>query len=146
MSTLTLEAGEDAEMDRCECCGGTILSVFGFVYEDGDARAVYHAALSARHPETAAMLALTVGDWGEDAEGSRNSVSLYVRPTETEIQMSVTDAAESPWRDSEIHCLMNRAEALASPLIEPFFRIADFIIMNDERIRLHLNGRAKQEN
>lgn len=50
--------------------------------------------------------------------------------------MTVTDASESFWKSEEyLGKLMDRAEALASPLIDSFFHIADHIVSDIPQVR-----------
>jgi hypothetical protein len=117
---LTLEAGDDIRPHQCDHCQEIYRSTFGFIYRDGDAYAVYHAALYARHPDRRVSLAITVADdWSEDAvSADRISVALRVRRADGGLAMTVVDRNESPWADTSTHAgLLDRAEALENPQI-----------------------------
>ena len=86
----------------CADCGRPFSSVHGFLYDEGDAYAVYHALLQTDHPSTVADIALSFASWDEHARGGdRSRVGLRVWPEGEELKMHITDASESAWGDSE---------------------------------------------
>jgi hypothetical protein len=65
---------------------------------------------------------------------------LDVWSTDTEIQMSVTDPDESPWREEQyLGSMLTREQALVSPLLPTFFAIADQIALQ-EPVSSFVNG------
>jgi len=137
---LRIELVESIKRHLCDHCGEANLSVHGFVYRDENAYALYFAQLYTAHPDKLVCLAIGVGDWGEESSPrDRTSVSLFVRPTESEFQMTLTDREASPWRNSSLlGTMMNRADALTSPLKDVLFEIADRVVAEDPRIRSYL--------
>jgi hypothetical protein len=95
---LRIEPAVDVMEQLCADCGRPFSSVHGFLYDEGDPYAVYHALLQTEHPSTVADIALSFGSWDEDATGDdRNRVGLQVWPEGEELKMHITDASESGW-------------------------------------------------
>jgi hypothetical protein len=79
---------------------------------------------------------ISIGEWGDDAPPSeRCSFYLWIRLEGNQYQVSVRDAAESPWGDVDIFGrTLNRAEALAHPRISDIFHITDHIVIEDKPV------------
>src|SRR5262245_61230375 len=134
MSEISLELGEDTSSRICNCCGGEMQSVYGFVYRDGDAYAVYHAGWSPAHPESGIDLALTFGEWDEaTAPESRYRVGMIICPTPTQYEFTVIDATQSTWTDGPERFL-TRDEVLKHPLRKEFFRVGENVIDQHHRV------------
>jgi len=143
MGTLTIEAAEEVKVGTCADCGKEEQSVHGFVYSDGDAYAVYLATICTGHAEKLVCVAIGIGKWSDDSgPDDRQSATLFIRPAPAEFQMTFQDRTNSPWRESErwLGRMLDRTEALASPLKGEFFHVADHIVMNDPRIQGYLSG------
>ena len=138
---LTIETDEPPHTNACACCGGNTTSLTRFVYEDGAAFAIYYAAFADAHPEREIQLAVGIGDWGEaSTPRDRRAFALVLRGTDEQYEVTVVDAAESPWKDvGIIGRMLNRAEALADPRITDVFHITDHMVEDDPEIRSYLN-------
>lgn len=70
--TLTIEPAPEVRERVCRDCRRPFSTVHGFVYDEGDAYAVYHALLQRGHLSVAVDLALSFGSWerGSDRGGS----------------------------------------------------------------------------
>lgn len=136
---LIIETDEPPRTELCQCCGGTTTWLTRFVYSDDDAFAVYYAAFSDEHLEREITIAIGIGEWGDESTADdRRSFALVMRETETELAVTVTDAEESPWRNSEIiGRMLDRDEALAHPLISDVFHITDHMVTDDPEIRAY---------
>jgi hypothetical protein len=136
---LVLDAGEE-KTATCEHCGEPYRVIHGFVYEAGEPFAVYHAALYSRHPDDRASLAISLGDWSESATGAaRERVGIAVWPTPERIEMHIDRGSESPWEDSDVlGRLLEREEAVSHPRRGDYLRVAEFVVMHDERLRRHM--------
>ncbi|MCA1621580.1 MAG: hypothetical protein LC795_20370 [Acidobacteria bacterium] len=134
---LTIDVDEPPATTRCECCGGTTTRLTRFVNRDGDAFAVYYAMFSDDHPEREILLAVGLGDWDDEAPPEdRRAFALVMRSGEEAYEVTVVDAAESPWRDSAIlGRMLDRDEALAHPWIEDVFHITDHMVKDDPAIK-----------
>src|SRR5689334_8632818 len=100
MSIVTLEPGETHEPRPCECCGKKSHTVHGFVYENGDAHAVYFAAWSEGHQELGVTMAIALGEWGDEsgpadrynADGLSVPTSRPAKPRERKCSRGATPA------------------------------------------------------
>jgi hypothetical protein len=138
---LTIELTEPPSSFRCECCGGTTISLTRFVYANDDAFAVYYASFTDSHPERIVSLAVGMGEWGEGSTpADRRAFALALRATDEQYQVMVVDTARSPWRDVEIlGRMLDRAEALADPWIRDVFHVTDHIVMQDPQVKAYLD-------
>jgi hypothetical protein len=95
---LSIEAAPEVRPHVCADCGRSFSSVYGFLYEDGDAHAVYQAVLQSNHPSTVVDIALSFGTWAEEATAAdRTRVGVRVWPEEDELKMHINDPGESAW-------------------------------------------------
>src|SRR5262249_1670878 len=115
-----------------------------FVYSDGDAHAVYYAAFSDNHPDRIVSVVVSLGEWGEGATPEKRlAFALRIRSADTEFQVTVVDAAESPWTDAAfLGRMLDRDEALKHPWIGEVFHITDHIVTEDQDVRSYLDGTA----
>lgn len=127
----------ETKYSPCQCCKGRMTNLTRFVAKDGDAFAIYHATLTEQHPELGVYLAIGVDDdWSKPESPSRVAFACWLSPAENEIRVSVTDRAESPWSESKVlGRMLDREEALASPLIDEVFHLTDHIVKQDAVIR-----------
>lgn len=142
MSTFTLELGEYVYGLKCECCGREKKRVWGFVCEDGDARAIYYALLNIEDDRPRVGLTLSVGPWWEGTEPTQRSwVHLEVRPDKDQLHMSIRDPQESnfyPWNKGGT--ALDREKAIGTGAIEAIWPVADFIVATDLALASYLNG------
>lgn len=138
---LTFEFAEPTAT-KCDCCGGVTTSLTRFVYEDGDAYAVYYARFGAGHEPRVVEAVVSLGDWGEDAgPWDRVAFPFRLRATDAEYQVTVVDAAESPWEGVELlGRMLDRAEALQHERLEEVFHISDHMVREDIPLREYLDG------
>jgi hypothetical protein len=137
---LSIEAAPEVRPHVCADCGRSFSSVYGFLYEDGDAHAVYTAVLQSNHPSTVVDIALSFGSWAEEATAAdRTRVGVRVWPEEDELKMHINDPAESAWGDSDtLGKIAGRGEVLGTPLEREALRAVEFVIAHDSRIEEHL--------
>jgi hypothetical protein len=138
---LTFEFAEP-DRSRCDCCGGVTISLTRFVYEDGDAYAIYYARFGEQHEPRVVEAVVSVGEWGEDAgPWDRVAFPLRLRAGESEYQVTVVDAEESPWQGVDLlGRMLDREEALAHERLAEIFHITDHMVVDDEAIREYLDG------
>ena len=138
---LTFEF-EEPNRSRCECCGGVTVSLTRFVHQDGDAHAIYYARFGEQHEPRVVEAVVSVGEWGEGAgPWDRVAFPLRLRVAETEYQVTLVDAAESPWHGVELlGRMLNREEALAHERLAEVFHVTDHMVVDDQPIRDHLDG------
>jgi hypothetical protein len=137
---FTIEPAPEITQRACNDCGRTFATVHGFLYQEGDAYAVYHALLQREHPSTAVDLALSFGSWEEEATGDdRTRVGIWIWPDQAELKLHITTVEESSWGDSEIFGrMMDRSDVLGTPTEQDAMRAAEFVLAHDERVREHL--------
>jgi hypothetical protein len=138
--TLSIEPAPEVTNEVCADCGRRFSGVHGFLYDEGDAYAVYHALLQTEHPSTVADIALSFGSWDEDATGAdRTRVGVRVWPEGDELRMHITDASESAWGDSETFGRMSsRRDVLGSDRQAEALTVVEFVIGHDPRVADHL--------
>jgi hypothetical protein len=139
-TALSIEPVPEVSEQACPDCGRPFSSVRGFIYDQGDAYAVYHALLQTEHPSTVADIALSFGPWDEDATGDdRSRVGLRVWPDGDKLKMHITDPSESAWGDSEAFGRMApRTEVLGTDRQDEALQAVEFLIAHDPRIADHL--------
>ena len=137
---LSIEPAPEVELRACADCGRQFSSVHGFLYEDGNAHAVYHAILQEDHPSTVVDLALSFGSWTEEAKAAdRTRIGLRVWPQEDELKVHINDPGESAWADSETFGKMaTREDVLGTRLEQEALRTVEFVIAHDSRVDEHL--------
>ncbi len=138
---LTIEFSEPSAV-KCECCGGLTRSLTRFVYEDGDAYAIYYARFGEGHEPRVVDAVVSVGDWSEGSRPwDRVAIALRLRSAESEYQVTVVDAAESPWNGiALLGRMLDRAEALEHERLADVFHISDHMVRDDRPLREHLDG------
>jgi hypothetical protein len=138
---LTFEF-EEPNRSRCDCCGGVTVSLTRFVYEDGDAHAIYYARFGEQHEPRVVEAVVSVGEWGEGAgPWDRVAFALRLPAAESEYQVTVVDAAESPWQGvGLLGRMLDREEALAHERLAEIFHVTDHMVVDDQAIREHLDG------
>lgn len=139
---LTFEFEPPSESEPCECCGGRTVALTRFVYNDGDAYAIYYARFSRDHPERVVVATVSLGEWSEDSTpDQRVAFALELRATDKEYQVGLIDAEQSPWQKAKIiGRTLNRDEALAHPRVKEAFHITDHLVIDDALIREYLNA------
>jgi hypothetical protein len=138
---ITIECPK-SKKESCDCCGGTTTRLTRFVYRDGDAFAIYYAVFSEEHPERIIEAVVSLGEWGEDSEPSeRRAFALSLRVSESQYEVMVVNAEESPWYGIEfIGPMLDRDDALMHPWIEDVFHITDHIFTDDLEIKAYLDN------
>lgn len=139
---LSIEFEPARESEPCPCCGGKTTALTRFVHKDGDAHAIYYARFSDNHSERVVLATVSIGDWSEGTPPEqRVAFALELRAAASEFQVGVVDAMQSPWRNAKIiGRTLDRAEALAHPLLKEAFHITDHMVREDIPIRDYLSA------
>jgi hypothetical protein len=116
---LTFEL-QEPHSSSCECCGGVTTSLTRFVYEDGDAYAIYYARFGMSH-EPRVVLASCRRGISSQPDG-RGGVSLGRR------------GAARP------HARPGRGPGALR--LRDVFHISDHMVRDDAPLRDYLNGAA----
>lgn len=141
MADLAIELGDELSDISCYQCGGTHKSAYGFIYKSDDAFGVYFATLHTGHFEPSIGLTLSVGTWWDDkAIDERSWVFLRVWVEQKGYRMKLLDPMLSQHRNYKaLGTALDRSVALADPLRDEFFAVADFIVENDPAVTSYLD-------
>jgi hypothetical protein len=142
MAAYGIELNDKVKSFRCPHCGEESMTVWGWVSKDNAAHAAYFANLMTGHQESSARLTISTGGWGEeDNLAKREWVFIEARPIAGSYEMMVREPEESLYNGKHIPgTSLTRSEALASPLMQEFFAVADHIAFNDPAVRSYLLG------
>ncbi len=143
---LTVEPGEAATPHPCKCCGETTYMVYGLVYHDGSAHAVYFAGWSEGHREQGLRMAVSIGDWGDGgAPSDRVAVGLSARLNRPQVLFDVMSPADSPWGEYDfIGEMMTADQARGHPYLEAYLEVAKAAVRDDTRVREYLERLDQQ--
>lgn len=137
MTTLTVELGKAARPHPCKCCGKTTYMVYGLVYHDESAHAVYFAGWSEGHREAGLRMAVSIGDWGKGATpADRFAVGLSARLERPQVLFDVVAPVESPWGAYDfIGEMMAADQARGHPYLDAYLEVAKAAVRDDPRVR-----------
>jgi len=128
---------EEPTEEICECCGNTTVRLTRFVYQDGDAFAIYYAQFTKAHEEKRLSGLIGLGEWGDDDVGpeARLGFPFQIWIDEENYQVGLVDAEESPWSHvTFMGRILDREEALKHEWIEDVFHITDHMVTDDKEI------------
>ena len=127
-----------AAKDTCKHCGKVYEVSRGSVFEDHSPLALYIAGMHGC--EGNPIVALTIAIARPPGEPP-SAVTLQVTPTKTQFEMRVIAPDESPWQNhTYLGRMLTREEALASPLIDLFFKLADIIVTENPEVNSFLGN------
>lgn len=127
---------EEPKEERCECCGNTTTRLTRFVYQDGDAFAVYYVLFTEGHDDKVAYSLIGLGEWGEGGEPEmRTAFAVKIWVNKDGWVVTVTDKDESPWSHVEfLGKILDREKALQHPWIKDVYHITDHIVAEDKPV------------
>ncbi|WP_293264950.1 hypothetical protein [Neptunomonas sp.] len=127
---------EEPKHEKCECCGNTTTQLTRFVYQDGDAFAVYYILFTEGHEDKVAYSLIGLGEWGEGGEPEmRTAFAVNIWDNDDNWAVTVTDKEESPWSHVEfLGKIVNREEALLHHWIKDVYHITDHIVAEDKLV------------
>ena len=142
----SIELNERIKTFDCPDCGKKSITVWGWIFKDSCAHAVYYAGLMTGHEQASARFTISIGGWGVDNVDEQNVeqrrwLFIEARPTTDSYEMMVREPEESFYFDKPIlGKAMSRAAALTSPDLNEFFSVADFVAFNDPAVKSYLTG------
>ncbi len=144
---LTLELGQENRGYPCPCCGHRSHLVYGLVYDDGDAHAVYLAGWSEGHVAEGVRMVVSIGDWGEEGGSEdRFCVGLCCVLRGPQVDFHVVEPRLSPWSHFEtLGPMLAQSDALTHPYLEAFLDVARRAVAQDERVREFLRETGHPE-
>lgn len=126
---------DEPQREQCQCCGNTTTRLTRFVYQYGDAFAVYFALFTEGHEDQVVHLLIGLGEWGEDAPPEKRTAFAVKIWQDDNWNVTVTDRIQSPWRRTEfLGNILDREEALNHPWIQDVFHISDYVVMQDKLV------------
>ncbi len=127
---------EEPHKERCECCGNTSTRLTRFVFQDGDAYAVYYVAFTEGHEDRVAYALIGLGEWGEGGEPEhRTAFAVNIWDDNGSWAVTVTNPEDSPWGHVEfVGKILPREEAVRHPWIKDVFHITDHIVADDKQV------------
>ena len=122
----------------CDHCQDTFQITRGALYDDSKGFGLYLASLHSCNSARVAHLVVAVRE-GYQAFRETCAVAMQITATEKDFQVAVVNAEDSPWiSESYLGRVLNRKEALESPLIQTFFQITDRIVEDNPKIDEYL--------
>jgi hypothetical protein len=141
VEALSFDPERTVELKSCAACGRGYTLIKSFILDDGDAHAVLFAALH-DHGEREAWLDVVLGTFGSDVFADHVTFGCRVGPVHGQSEPAATAVpAAAPYGDAPIFgCKLSRDEALAHARIAEFWRVVDFVLINDPDIHFHVYG------
>ena len=142
MAMYGIEFNDKVKPFKCPHCGEESVTVWGWVSKDHAAHAVYFVNLMTGHQEISARFTVSIEGWGEEDDlRKRKWVYIEARPAPASYEMMVREPEESLYNGKPIlGTSLSRSEALASPFMQEFFDVADYIAFNDPAVKSYLLG------
>jgi hypothetical protein len=139
---ISLELGTTHNPFACPCCGETSVNLSGFVYRDGDARAVYWAGMTAGHERRVIEVAVGIGEWGDGTSAAdRIGFVLQLWAEGSQPNVTIVSPDESRWNTiALLGRILPREEALRHSFIKEVFHITDHLVTDDPRIGTYLQS------
>ena len=130
-SGLAFDSDPVVRHRECAECDGTHEAVHGFITDGGSAHAVFYADWYPHVPE--AYIDVVLGTWGDDQYLDHVTFGCrigHVSGQEAPGASLVRAAAVRP--DHPMFGIkLDRREALEHPLLEEFWRVVDWLILNE---------------
>jgi hypothetical protein len=137
---MTLSLDQQTVRQYCAHCGQEFDVSRGSAFEDGEPIALYLAGLHTCHGPPIAHVAIAIRPGYKDNERTE-AIVLQMWTTEDSFAMQVTDATESPWSaERYLGHLLDRADALKSPLLATVFHIAGHVARDNVIVASYLDA------
>jgi len=110
-------------------------TIWGHVFEAGEARAVYYVRWNENGPDEAEFV-VSVGEWGDESEAAeRDCVAALGRCHEGRLAFMLIDAANSSFGEQEFLGRKRSAdEVRGQDLSRLVFRVLDQVLVDDPRV------------
>ncbi len=126
--------------ENCDHCGEGFVVTRGSVYEDAQPIGLYLAAPHGCGQERRVHLVVGLRQGYRELAEAR-SIAMQAWTAETDIQMSVVAAGDSPWRGEDyLNLTTTREEALDDPCKDAFFHVAEHVVTGNAAIESYLAG------
>jgi hypothetical protein len=143
MSNLAIEPGAQVQDFPCPSCGSSFRRVTGFVYDNGNAYAVYYASCYHHDGHEVWIDAIFSDTWEEDID-DHVSFGCRVGPVEgqTEPAASLVEAGLAYSGSTMFGQRLTREQALDHPRLTSFWQLVDHILTQDQVVAEHVYGPA----
>lgn len=139
---LSFDPETSVTEQTCQDCGTAYVLIKGFIYDDGNAHAIYFAALHHHAAQREARLDVILGSFGDDRAPDHETFGCRVGPVEGQDQPAATlvQAAE-PYGNTAIWGRkLDRTAAVVHPRLPDFWAIVDFLLVEHHLINAHVYG------
>ena len=123
----------------CPNCG-SITRIIEYLESDGKTFGVYFAELHKHGGRPEVFIDVILGTWGMPDQTPNDHVTFACRVGDVEGQESPGATLVQPRGENHpiLGVPLSRDDALAHPLLGTFWAVVDFILVNDDKVRLHL--------
>lgn len=139
MKNYAVEVSGDV-ISLCKCCNKQSVNGHGFVYCNGDARAVYYATWSSAHFPKRVSFALSIGEWSDESTTEdRDCFGIEARENKNQIVFQILEPEESLWPSTDLlGPMINRDRASNHSKIKDIFDVLEKILKSHVSIREYL--------
>jgi hypothetical protein len=132
--TLRIEPTNESELATEE---GRLRTVWGFVHENDEPRAVYFVRWNEDDLVSGAIFFLSFGEWHEGGHpGTRRGVGVLAREYEGRLAFMVIDATDTDFAsDESLGIPLPRAQVMGTEYATGTFTVLDRIVDEDKRVR-----------
>ena len=144
---LSHDGEPDVRQVECRQCATPFAQAIGFVLADGSAHAVYYAGLHHHDGLHDAWLDVILGSWPERDDElyppDHVTFSCRVGPgaaaPDPYASLIAAPATASGRNQALFGRRLTRDEALAHPWLDEFWRVVDFVVLESQPVREHLD-------
>lgn len=124
-------------LGKCQCCDQDSIFITNYIFEGGAPRGAYVAYFTNGHQEKGVHMALTVGDWSEDASNQdRHTFLMDLWQDKTHDNVRFMDWHGDVWQAMDFPGIKHdRDAALSHKQLDQLYLIKDHIIAKDGIIR-----------
>ena len=138
---LTLDPEPIVKKKRCPNCQAKYTDIRDLVYRDGSAYAIALIECHQHDSEPEIFFTIIFGSWGDDSDYAKNQ-TIGCRCGRVIGQdgpaCSLMDVSDD-YTESIFGKKLSRSEALATPLVEEFWQVVDYLLENDVAIHAFLH-------
>ncbi len=132
--TLRIEPTKESELATED---GLLRTVWGFVHENDEPRAVYFVRWNEDDLASGAIFFLSFGEWHEGGHpGTRRGVGVLARKHQGRLAFMVIDASDTDFASNEaLGIPLPRDQVMGTEYATGAFAVLDRIVEDDERVR-----------
>jgi hypothetical protein len=137
--TFSFDPQRTVEQKSCAQCASGFVLVKGFIFEDDEPHGVYFAALH-EHGQREAWIDVILGTFGTEDFSDHVTFGCRVGPVDGQAEPAATIVpAAAPYGSSPLFGQkLSRDEALAHRWLSSFWRVVDFVLVEDKEVHRHV--------